>query len=210
MGRIFEMGKKARMEHGMRGMEVEDFLKGNTEGLQDRDMDFAVYPSNKEIENLGLRGIYIGNYIKWDAFEQTKKMITEYDWNTGIQSGTFDIYDNVETYWNGDVHAYMRYLKYGYGRAVDHASNLIRLGYITREEGAWLVNRYDGKIDRNKWEEFLKWIDMPEAEVLGYCLKYRDPRTDFEKILPECLYDPSYKLPYIENLYQGRKGRIII
>ena len=32
-------------------------------------MVWAKYPSDKEILNVGLRGIHIGNYFKWSGYE---------------------------------------------------------------------------------------------------------------------------------------------
>jgi N-acetyl sugar amidotransferase len=205
---FIEMGKKLRMEHGMRGMEVQDFLKGNREGLTERDMEWAVYPSNEEIEKLGLRGIYLGNYIKWDSNKQTKQMITQFDFATEQKERTFNCYENVECYFNDSVHDYMKYLKYGYGRATDHASQLIRLGYITREEGAWLVNRFD-PIKHVRWYEFLKYVDLSEKEVLEAVERNRDPRWSgvWEDILPEKHPD---SLPYFQNPAKPRTGRVFI
>ena len=39
-------------------------------------------------------------------------------------------------------HDYLKYCKYGYGRAADSASYDIRNGYISRQEGVRLVEKY--------------------------------------------------------------------
>ena len=41
------------------------------------------------------------------------------------------------------MHDYLKYLKFGYGRATDDASMEIRHGRMTREEGLDMVRRYD-------------------------------------------------------------------
>jgi len=191
-----EMSKKLRQEHGMRGMEAEDFVKGTD--LSVRDLDFTQYPDNREIEELGLRGIYLGNYMEWNHVKHTKLMIDLYDFKTDRKERTFNPYENVECYFNDSVHDQLKYWKYGYGRATDHASNLIRNGYITREQGAWLVNEYDSKVCWDRLAEFLDYIDMSPIELWELVLKHRDPRVDFEKILPES--EPR-RLPYVHNQY---------
>ena len=44
---------------------------------------------------------------------------------------------------NAGVHDYVKYLKYGYGKATDHACRDIRLKRITREEGISFARKYD-------------------------------------------------------------------
>ena len=41
------------------------------------------------------------------------------------------------------LHQYIKVLKFGYGRATDHASEDIRLNKISREEAKILVMKYD-------------------------------------------------------------------
>ena len=41
------------------------------------------------------------------------------------------------------VHDYLKYIKFGYGRATDHASKDIRSGKITRDKAIKLVKKYD-------------------------------------------------------------------
>src|SRR3546814_19194892 len=55
---------------------------------------------------------------------------------------TFNLYAKIEDHAN-DVHDYLKYLKFGYGRATDDASLEIRHGRLSREEGIEMVRRYD-------------------------------------------------------------------
>jgi hypothetical protein len=55
---------------------------------------------------------------------------------------TFNLYSKLEDHAN-DVHDYLKYLKFGYGRATDDASMEIRHGRMTREEGIEMVREYD-------------------------------------------------------------------
>ena len=54
--------------------------------------------------------------------------------------GTYKRYKSVECIMPG-VHDYTKYLKRGYGRATDHASQDVRAGLMTREEAFRLIKK---------------------------------------------------------------------
>ena len=57
---------------------------------------------------------------------------------------TFNLYSKIEDHAN-DVHDYLKYLKFGYGRSTDDCSMEIRHNRINREEGLKLISEYDSK-----------------------------------------------------------------
>jgi len=63
------------------------------------------------------------------------------------------------------LHDYLKYVKYGFGRATDHACIDIRNNRLTREEGLKLVKEYDGKYPHFGIEEFVKYSGMTKNEV---------------------------------------------
>ena len=70
----------------------------------------------------------------------------------------------------------MKYLKYGYGRTTDHASQDIREGRITREEGIKLVKKYDHQRPEDL-NVFLKEMNMTEDELMKIIEPFRDPNV---------------------------------
>ena len=62
-------------------------------------------------------------------------MINKYGYESAMQERTFNTYESIYCMLNAGVHDYVKYLKYGYGKATDHACRDIRLKRITREEG---------------------------------------------------------------------------
>ena len=143
---MVEFTKKKRQEHDMRGFEPEDLLNVRESPFELRDLAPFFYPSDEEIEETGLRGIYLSNYISWNAKAQCEQMIREYDFETARERDrTFNIYDKLDDVHANGVHDYLKYLKFGYGRATDDASTEIRHGRITREEGIDLVMKHDPK-----------------------------------------------------------------
>ena len=48
---------------------------------------------------------------------------------------------NLDDRYENGVHDLLKFVKFGYGRASDHASKDIRSGYMTREEGIEMVKK---------------------------------------------------------------------
>ena len=79
------------------------------------------------------------------------------------QEGTYTNYENLDGKFVG-VHDYLKFLKFGFGRATDHASIDIRNERISREEAKQLVRKYEGKVPRRYLEEYLEFVGMTEDE----------------------------------------------
>ena len=48
------------------------------EGLRAKDLLWAQYPSDDEIDAVGVRGIYLSNFVPWDANEHAKLVMEKY------------------------------------------------------------------------------------------------------------------------------------
>jgi hypothetical protein len=168
------MTRKYRQEHDLMNLEAEDLLE-SSEDLSPRDLEQFLYPHDKEVEAVGVRGIYLNNYIRWDAKAQHELMIKAYGYETAVQQRTFDTYSDVDCFHYSSLHDYLKFLKHGYGKVTDHASREIRLKRLTREEGIDLVGRY-ASVEPADLPLFLKWIGMKEDEFGEAIDHHRDPR----------------------------------
>ncbi len=99
-------------------------------------------PSYEEIEEVGVIGIHLGDYIFWDDERQMEFVRDVYDWEEDVVEGTYKQYKSVECIMPG-VHDYTKFLKRGFGRGTDHASADVRAGLLTREEGMELAKKHD-------------------------------------------------------------------
>lgn len=167
-----EMTKKIRKEHALMGQDAESMVGGD---VSRRDVQPYIYPFDNELELVGVRGIYLSNYIRWDSKKQHELMIKLYGYETAPQQRTFNSYEDVECFHSAGIHDYIKFLKYGYGKAIDHAVREIRLKRMTREEGIKMVERFD-RIIPNDLEIFLRWIKMTEAEFYAHIDSWRDPK----------------------------------
>lgn len=184
-----EFTKKNRQEHLMRGFEPDDILNDSeNKEISRNDLAPFFYPSDDEINSIGLRGIYLSNYFPWDEFEHTKFVIENYGFKTfQVRESSFNLYQKVEDFFQ-DTHNYLKYLKFGYGRCTDHVSIEIRNQRMTRDEGIEMIEKYEFMKKPKNLEIFLKFLGITEKEFLQKISHLRDPKI-WEKI-----NDYDYKL----------------
>lgn len=173
-----EMTRKYRKEHDLMGYEAEDLMACSD--LSENDLAQFIYPHNKELEQVGVRGIYLGNYIPWDTKTQHERMIKEFNYETYSQQRTFDLYNHVDCVHYAGLHDYIKFLKCGYGKITDHASREIRWGRLSRNEGIKLVEQYQDIIP-NDTKLFAQWLGISEEELFENIDKFRDKRI-WEKV----------------------------
>ena len=141
-------------------------------GIDRKFLNPYIYPSDEEIKQVGVTGIFLGSFIRWNIKEQLKKVrdlgFTLHD---GPSEGTFTNYENLDNKIQG-IHDYFKWLKFGYGRATDNASVQIRLNSINREEAMKLVKEHEGKLPERYLDEFLKQWDMSRDEFLQITEKF--------------------------------------
>lgn len=171
-----EMTRKYRKDHDLMGFEAEDLIN-NAEGISENDLEPYMYPYDKEIERVGVRGIYLNNYIRWDSKKQHELMMKMYGYETATQERTFDTYNDIDCFNYSGLHDYIKFLKWGYGKATDHACREIRLKRMMREEGMELVKHYqDIKPDRETANRFFGWLGITEKEFYRYVYPHMDKR----------------------------------
>lgn len=155
-----EMTRKYRKEHDLMGYEAEDLIN-DFDNITEKDITTFQYPDNREIEQVGVRGIYLNNYLRWDSRKQHEMMIRKYGYETALQARTFDTYNDVDCWNYSDVHDYIKVIKYGYGKVVDHACREIRLRSMSRATGIKLVKKHMVAKPRNV-KLYLDWLGITE------------------------------------------------
>lgn len=159
-----EMTRKFRKEHDLMGFEPEDLcdLFNCPDNIKD-EMSKFFYPTNHQIKNIGVKGIYLNNYIRWDSKTQHERMIDKYSFQTIKQNRTFNPYEDTHSLFYNDVHDYLKQAKLGYSKVIDHAVQEIRLKRISRDEGIKLSLDYRHKPMKHL-DEFLRFVDIGEDE----------------------------------------------
>ena len=167
-----EMTERCRKEHGLMGISAEDLID-HSKGITRADVQQFIYPYDSELESIGVRGLYLSNYIRWDAKKQHELMIDMYGYESAKQQRTFNTYEDVHCFHSAGVHDYIKYLKYGYSKVTDHASREIRLKRMTREEGVTRVAECDNG-NPTDLPLFLDWAGISEQEFFDSIWNRRD------------------------------------
>lgn len=168
---VVEMNRRYRKEHDLMGFEVED-LQADFPSLAKFNLDAYVYPSDGEIAGVGVRGIYLNHYLRWDSKAQHESMIERFGYETGEQQRTFDRYNDIDCFHYSGVHDVIKQCKHGYGKAVDHACREIRLRRLTREQASALVVRYRSAVPADL-PLLLEWIGVDEAALWSAVDRHR-------------------------------------
>lgn len=194
-----EMTRKYRKEHDLMGFESEDLIN-DFDNITESDVLPFHYPKNKELEQVGVRGIYLNNYIRWDSRAQHEDMIRKYGYETALQTRTFDTYNDIDCWNYSDVHDYIKWLKHGYGKVLDHACREIRLNKMSREKGVELVNKYQSREPQNL-QLFLDWLGIKE-DAFHYIVDQHRNLNIWER-------DKNWNWKMRQDFYQVLKGGLV-
>jgi len=173
-----EFSARVRHEHGLRGFEWYDMLDDPNDKLVEKDVLWARYPSDEQIVKVGVRGLYVGNFFKWDPNWHAPMVQEKYGWKPSDQpfERTYRRMSNLDDRYENGIHDLLKYVKFGYGRGTDHASKDIRMGYMTRAQGIEMVRKYDHVVSSDL-QYWLEYVGMSEDEFWHIANGFRDPRV---------------------------------
>jgi N-acetyl sugar amidotransferase len=107
-----------------------------------KDLSPWFYPAKEILKDCDVRYIHLGDYFFWDEERQVEFIKRNFEWMDSKVENTYKGYKSVECVMAG-VHDYANFIKRGIGRATVHASDDVRRGLLTREEGFHLAKEYD-------------------------------------------------------------------
>lgn len=184
---------------GLLGLRVSD-LESNYD-IEARHLLPYQYPSDEELQRIGVTGLFLGHYLPWDGLSnaliaQANGFVT-YD---RAVEGSMVNYENLDNYQTG-IHDYFKFLKFGFSRATDIACLHVRRDRISRTDALGIVRNLDGKFP---WSylgkpltEILEPLDMNVEEFVKICDRFtnrkifkrdgagallRDKRGNLEKL----------------------------
>ena len=153
-----EMTRRYRKDHDLFNFEANDIISTHDE-LTKNDLWQYQYPTDGDLSQNKVRGIYLGNYIRWDPKDQHEKMISKYGYLTAPFSRTFDTYDYVDCYNYMNLHDILKLYKHGYSKVTDHACREIRFGRLSRDKALNLVR--DHQLNEPEYLElFTDWLGI--------------------------------------------------
>ncbi len=156
----------------LKGKSLEDWLDEN---LTLEEVQSLIYPSDSELDKLGYNPIFIGYYLPWDA-QKNKEIAVKYGFKVRESGPIMGLYDYADLDCiNIVIHHYFKWLKFGFNRITDNASNEIRKGRMTREEGIKIARQKDGiKPPKEYIKAFCKQIQISENDFWQVAEKFRN------------------------------------
>jgi N-acetyl sugar amidotransferase len=129
------------------------------------DLSFFQFPNDQEIKNSKLLFTHWSYFEPWDSY---RNYIVAKE-HCGLQEKVETNHDTFTNFAQNDqalyiLHAYLMYLKFGFGRATQDAGIEIRRGSMTRAQALNLVKMYDNSYPSEKIAEFLNYYSMTKEE----------------------------------------------
>jgi N-acetyl sugar amidotransferase len=207
-----EMTRRYRKDHDLMGYEADDLLSV-FDSLTDADVWQYRYPHEAALEAVGIRGIYLGNYVRWDPLAQHLQMVKQAGYQSASMPRTFDVYDHVDDWHYMGMHDWIKQKKHGYGRVLDQVCREIRYHRLTRIEALALVQKFQtqsGKAD----DLLFEWLGIDKSGfhfLLGqHCSQA--PVASSPQLINSLRCDPSlvYYTPNNNLEHLGKRIHVVI
>ena len=141
-----------------------------------RNQDFIPYMPLKKTDfnDLNLNILFLGWFLKWDPQEiyyySTKNSgFLLDDYRSDGSYGRYSSVDDKMEY----LHFYCSYIKFGIGRCRLDASQEIRNGHITRDEGINLCKKFEGEFPKRYLEDCFDFMGYSFKEAIEIIDKFR-------------------------------------
>ena len=188
-----EMTQRCREEHGLQGIHPKNILD-LIPGVNLRDMNNFIYPNNRDLAKLNLKGIYLNNYIFWDSKLQHEDMIRKNGYETRKMERTFNNYEDVGCLFANGANDYLRYFKHGFSKVSDHVAREIRLKRMTVETGKDLILNYSSK-EPSDILILSDWLEISVDRFYEILHKFKN-----KKYFSDSNADESNYIKYLYNL----------
>lgn len=162
----------------MEGNDLRTFLE---EKYSEREMNLWLFPSKEKIRETNFKVGHWSYYENWDPYLHYEFARDNYGMQipTGRNVGTYTDFGQFDTPLY-ELHTYMMYLKFGFGRATQDACIDIRAGRLSREEALKIVKKYDGEYPKESIPLFLEYFKMSKEEFDAVLDKHANKEL-FEK-----------------------------
>jgi N-acetyl sugar amidotransferase len=156
------------------GVSIKELMEKH--GLSLNDLSAFLPISSKELERVPVEFHYLGYYQKWLPQESYYYAVE----NCGFQArpfrteGTYSKYLSLDDKID-DLNYFTYFTKFGFGRCTEDASQEIRNGHLTREEGCALVKKFDGEFPQLYFNDVMEYLGMNPDNFSALTDKFRSP-----------------------------------
>jgi N-acetyl sugar amidotransferase len=153
-------------------------------GLHLNDLQPYLPAAPHALAEKGIEVHYLGYYLKWHPQSCYYYAVEHGGFQAAPERtpGTYSKYNSIDDRID-DFHYWTTFVKFGIGRATYDASQEIRSGDITREEGVALVHRFDGEWPERFAEEIFRYLSIPASEFPVASTQFDHPIVTKETFL---------------------------
>ena len=158
--------------------------------ISEGDLALFKFPTPEEVSAVGLKFTHWSYYESWDSYRNyvvAKEHCGLIEKDEGNQDTFTNFAQNDQALYA--LHAYLMYLKFGFGRATQDAGIEIRRGSMTREQALNLVRMYDNAYPAELIDTYLQYYNMAKEEFDAVLDKYAN-KDLFEKI--DGIWQPKF------------------
>ena len=109
-----EYTARFRKDQLLRGFDWYDMVGDDEDPIKENELEAFKYPTDEEIQKVGLRGLFIGNFDPWDANAHMKLVKEKYGWreNPVDFERTYRRFSNLDDMYENGIHDYLKYVKF--------------------------------------------------------------------------------------------------
>jgi N-acetyl sugar amidotransferase len=172
-------------------------------GISERDLALYKFPDRTELEEAGVKAVYLAHYMKDWSFHKNAKFARKKGLvgraNHSMQeTGRLSAFSAVDSDMQ-IVNQMLKYLKFGFGFVTDEVCYAIRDGLMDRETGIGMVEMYDGRCGQKYVTEFCEYVGIRQGEFWDVAGRWANPEL-FERTGPDS-FKPKFKVG--EGLVDG-------
>lgn len=154
--------------------DIEDSVKLYLSGINpdqfkneysDKELYWWLYPTEEEFRRAGLAIAHWSYFENWDPYQHylVSKEKVGLKEKPAASVSTYNNFAQTDTCLY-DLHTYLMYLKFGFGRCTQDVGIDIRRGAMSRKQGVQLVKMFDGIYPEPYLNTYLDFFDMSLEE----------------------------------------------
>ena len=179
--------KKVYLEGGHQ--KVLDRIKQDPD-ISESDLSFFKFPTDNEVKENELLFTHMSYFEPWDSYRNyivAKEKCGLIEKEQGNSDTFTNFSQNDQALYS--LHAYLMYLKFGFGRATQDSGIEIRRGSMIREQAINLVKMYDNAYPHDLIDTYIDYYKMTKEEFDAVLDKYVNKKLFKKK---EGIWEPRF------------------
>lgn len=204
-----EMTSRYRKEHDLMGVSEKEIFQFSP-NIMEQDLLPIKYPNDAELIENKTKGVYIGNFFRWDTVKQNNEMALEYGYIGRAEKRSFYQFDNPDCPVYFGLQDILKFAKFGYSKATDQLTREIRFGRMSRKKALTIEKKLQSRtgIDFSRFAEWLgcseEILDMNillhsrnfASMILDQKWRAHDRKSEFN-------YRPRFKSEYLDKDFEN-------